>query len=235
MAIYLANLVGTASIGVYSLATDKVVIIPKMVPLKKAETISEWLKVKLIHTTIGGSVLIGALACANSNGILLPHFIREEEVCAIKSVFEGNIAIMEKKKTAHGNMVLANDYGAIVDPLLKEQDIREISDTLGVEAVPSEIADLPYVGSLAVATNKGVLAHPMLNDSERKLLENVLKVPVDVGTINCGIPYVGTGLICNSQTAIVGSLTTGPEMFIIGNALDVVKGDNADESFQSDR
>jgi translation initiation factor 6 len=235
LAIYLANLAGSASIGVYSLATDKIVIIPKIVPLKKAETISEWLKVKLIHTTIGNSVLIGALASANSNGILLPHFIREEEIATIKSVFEGNIAIMEKKKTAHGNMVLTNDYGAIVDPLLKEQDIREISDTLGVEAVPSEIADLPYVGSLAVATNKGALAHPMLNDSERKLLENVLKVPVDVGTINCGIPYVGTGLICNSHTAIVGSLTTGPEMFIIGNALDVVKGDNADESFQSDR
>jgi translation initiation factor 6 len=54
-------------------------------------------------------------------------------------------------------------------------------------------------------------------------LESVLKVPVDVGTINCGIPYVGTGLIGNSHAAVVGSLTTGPEMFIIGNALDVVK------------
>lgn len=235
MAIYLCNLVGSASIGVYSLATDKIVMIPKLVPLKKAERISEWLKVKLIHTTIGGSILIGALASANSNGILLPHFIREEEIQTIKSIFEGNIAIMEKKKTAHGNMVLVNDYGAIVDPRLKEQDIREISDTLGVEAVPSEIADLPYVGSLAVATNKGIVAHPLLKDSERKLLEDVLKVPVDVGTINCGIPYVGTGLIGNSHAAIVGSLTTGPEIFIIGNALDVVKEEDAYENLQSYR
>jgi translation initiation factor 6 len=235
LAIYLANLVGCASIGVYSLATDKIVIIPKLVPLKKAERISEWLKVKLIHTTIGNSFLVGALASANSNGILLPHFVREEEICAIKSVFEGNITVMEKKTTAYGNMVLANNHGAIVDPHIKESDAKEICETLCVETVQGEIAGLPYVGSLAVATDKGVLAHPMLKDSERKLLENVLKVPVDVGTINCGIPYVGTGLICNSYTAIVGSLTTGPEMFIIGNALDVVKGDDANESFQSDR
>ena len=76
---------------------------------------------------------------------------------------------------------------------------------------------------LAVATNKGVLAHPMLNDEEKKILEEVLKVPVDVGTVNCGIPYVGTGLIANSHAAVAGSMTTGPEMFIIGNALDVVQ------------
>jgi len=233
LAIYLCNLVGSASIGVYSLATDKVVIIPKLVPLKKAERISEWLRTKLIHVTIGGSVLVGALANANSNGILLPHFVRDEEIEAIKSVFKGNIMIIEKKKTAYGNMVLTNDHGAVVDPRLKTSDVSEISEILDVEAVPGEIAGLPYVGSLAVATNKGVLAHPLLKDLERKLLEDVLKVPVDVGTINCGIPYVGTGLICNRHAAIVGSLTTGPEMFIIGNALDVVKEDETNESFQS--
>ncbi|MGQ9530180.1 MAG: translation initiation factor IF-6 [Candidatus Bathycorpusculaceae bacterium] len=225
MAVYLSSLFGSASIGVYSLATDRAVIIPKFVPIKKAERIENWLKVKLIHTNIGGSVLVGALACANSNGILLPHFVRDEELEAIKSIFEGNITVMETKKTAYGNMVLANDYGAIVDPRLKSAEIKEISETLGVEAVPGEIAGLPYVGSLAFATNKGVLAHPMLKDSERKILESVLKVPVDVGTVNCGIPYVGTGLIGNKYAAIAGSLTTGPEMFIIGNALDVMKED----------
>jgi translation initiation factor 6 len=235
LAIYLSSLVGSASIGVYSLATDKMVIIPKLVPLKKAEMLGEWLKVKLIQTSIGGSVLVGALACANSNGILLPHFVRDEEIDAVKSFFKGNITVMEKKKTAYGNIVLANDYGAVVDPHIKEPEIKEISETLGVEAVPSEIAGLPYVGSLAVATNKGALAHPLLKDTERKLLENVLKVPVDVTTINCGIPYVGTGLISNRYAAIVGSLTTGPEIFIIGNALDVVKEEEVDESFQSVR
>jgi translation initiation factor 6 len=235
LAIYLSSIVGSPSLGVYSLATDKMVIIPKLVPLKKAERLSEWLKVRLIQTSIGGSVLVGALACANSNGILLPHFVREEEVETIKSSFDGNITIMERKKTAYGNIVLANDYGAIVDPRLKESEIREISETLGVEAVPSEIAGLPYVGSLAVATNKGSLTHPMLKDLERKLLEDMLKVSLDVTTVNCGIPYVGTGLIGNRHAAVVGSLTTGPEIFIIGNALDVVKEEETNESFQSVR
>jgi len=225
LAVYLWSIVGSASIGVYSIANDQFVMIPKMVPLKKAERTAEWLKVKLIHTSISGSVLIGALACANSNGILLPNSIRAEELDIIKSLFNANITIMETKKTAYGNLVLANDRGAVVDPRFKEPEIRQIADTLGVEAVPAEIAGLPYVGSLAVATNKGVLAHPMLKDEEKKTLETVFKVPVDVGTINCGIPYAGTGLIGNTNAAVAGSMTTGPEMFIIGNALDVVQED----------
>ncbi len=223
MAVYLTSIIGSASIGVYSLATDKFVLIPKMVPQDKAEKTAEWLKVPLIHTSIGGSLLNGALACANSNGIILSSFVRQEEIDAIKASFDGNIKIMESRKTAFGNLILANDKGALVDSRMKDFIMKQVSDTLGVEVVPGKIAGLTYVGSLGVATNKGVLAHPMLTEEEKKILESVLKVPVDVGTVNCGIPYVGTGLIANSHAAVAGSLTTGPEMFIIGNALDVVQ------------
>ncbi len=225
MAVYLSSIVGSASIGVYSLANELFVVIPTMVPLEKAEKTAEWLKVKLVHTSIAGSVLAGALACANSNGMLLPRSVTEEELAAIKTVFDGTVTIMETKKTAYGNLVLANDKGAVVDPRFKDSEVKRIADALGVEAVVGEIAGLPYVGSLALATNKGVLAHPMLTVEEKKVLEDVLKVPVDVGTINCGIPYVGTGLVGNSHAAVAGSMTTGPEMFIIGNALDVVQED----------
>jgi translation initiation factor 6 len=223
LTVYLSSIVGSASIGVYALANEKIVIIPRMVPKEKAQDFADWLKVPLVYISVGGSVLAGALACANSNGILLPSFMREEELNPIKAAFDGNITIMQTKKTAYGNLVLANDKGAVVDPRFKEAEIKKISETLGVEAVPTEIAGLPYVGALATATNKGVLAHPMLKDEERKILEAVFKVPVDVGTINCGVPYVGTGLIANSHAAVAGSMTTGPEMFIIGHALDVVQ------------
>jgi translation initiation factor 6 len=225
LTVYLSSIVGSASIGVYALATENIVLIPRMVPKEKAQDFANWLNTKLIYTSVGGSVLGGALVCANSHGMLMPNFIREEELSEIKLAFEGNITIMDSKKTAYGNLVLVNDKGAVVDPRFKESEIKQISDALGVEAVPTEIAGLPYVGSLATATNKGVLAHPLLKDEERKILESVFKVPVDVGTINCGVPYVGTGLLANSHAAVAGSMTTGPEMFIIGNALDVVQED----------
>ncbi len=219
MTVYLSSIVGSASIGVYTMATESMVVIPRMVPQEKAQEIADWLKAKLAYTSISGSVLAGALTCANSNGMLVPNSIRDEELIELRSVFDGAITIMETKKTAYGNLVLANDNGAVVDPRFKAPEIKLIKETLGVEVVPTEIAGLPYVGSLAVATDKGLLAHPLLKDEERKVLENVFKVPVEVGTINCGIPYVGTGLIANSNAAVAGSMTTGPEMFIIEQAL----------------
>ena len=86
MTVYLSSIVGSPSIGVYSLATENIVMIPVMVPQEKAQEYADWLKVKLIHTSISGSVLIGALACANSNGMLVPNSIRNEEIERIKGL-----------------------------------------------------------------------------------------------------------------------------------------------------
>ena len=225
MPLFIFDVFGNASIGVYSLVNDRIAIIPPQVPETKRQKVEEWLKVKVVATTVGKSLITGALACSNSNGVVLPSFATENEVEAIKSVADINVTVMDTKKTAYGNLVLANDKGAIADPRLEREDMDKIADTLGVEVVPNEIAGLPYVGSLATATNKGVLAHPLLKEDERKVLSDVFKVPVDVGTVNGGVPYVGTGLLSNSKGAMIGLLTTGPEMFNIGQALDVVKDD----------
>ncbi|PVX24338.1 MAG: translation initiation factor IF-6 [Candidatus Bathyarchaeum sp.] len=214
---------GNASIGVYSLVNDRIAIVPPQVPETKRKKVEEWLKVKVVATTVGKTLINGALACSNSNGVILPPFAEEDEVKAIKSAVDIKVTVMNTKKTAYGNMVLANDKGAVADPRLERGVVDEIADTLDVEVVQGDVAGLTYVGSLATATNKGVLAHPLLKEEERKVLNDVLKVPVDVGTVNCGVPYVATGLIANSYGAVAGFLTTGPEMFIIGQALDVVK------------
>ena len=225
MPIYLLDTFGSASIGVYIRATEEFIIVPKQVPSTKVEKLQEWFKTKIVRTNIGGSVLIGSLICANSNGMILPRFVWDEELEALKSLRDVNITVMDTKRTAYGNLVLTNDYGAVVDPRLSRKDVRVISDTLGVEAVPGEVAGLPYVGALTTATNKGAMAHPLIKPEEEELLRDVLKVHVGVGTVNCGIPYIATGLIGNSKVAAAGSLTTGPELFMIGQALGVAEED----------
>jgi len=68
LAIFLFDIFGNASIGVYCLTTDKMAIVPPQVTDAKAKKLREWLKVKVIRSTIGGAAVMGALACANSNG-----------------------------------------------------------------------------------------------------------------------------------------------------------------------
>ena len=221
MPIFLFDTFGSASIGVFIRVTEKFMVVPNQVPESKFRKLQNWFNIKAVRTNISGSVLIGSLVCANSNGIILPRHVWPEEVEALKTLGDVNITIAETRRTAYGNLVLANDYGAVVDPRLKKADIKMISDTLGVEVVPGEVAGLPYVGSLTTVTNKGMMAHPLVKPEEETLLRDVLKVPLGVGTINCGIPYIATGLIGNSKVAVAGSLTTGPELFMISQALGV--------------
>jgi translation initiation factor 6 len=197
--------------------------VPTQVPENKAQRLEKYLKAKVVQTTIGESTLVGILARANSKGIIVPHFVQKEEIQAVKSALDINVGVMETRQTAFGNLILTNDRGSIVDPRLREGDIAKIADTLGTDIAPGRIAGLPYVGSLAVATNKGVLAHPLIKEEEQKLLSDVLKVQVDVGTVNRGIPYVATGLIANTNGAVAGFMTTGPEIFIIGHTLGVME------------
>jgi translation initiation factor 6 len=220
--IFLLDIFGSESIGVFFRVTDKFVIAPRQMPKSVLRKLEDWFKIRIIPTNIGGSILAGPLVCANSHGMILPHYIWEEELDTLRMLPDVNITLMKTKRTAYGNLVLTNDRGAIADPRLKKEDLKTISDTLGVETVSGEIAGLPYVGSLATATNKGIMVHPLIKPEEEELLKEVLKVHVGAGTVNCGIPYIGTGLIGNSHIATAGSLTTGPELFMVDEALSGV-------------
>lgn len=213
------DILGSPNIGVYALTTNYYTIVPVKVSNAKIEKLKKCLKGEVVSTSIGGTTLIGALATANSNGIILPYYASDVELKAIKYVCKGNVERIESKRTALGNLVLANDKGAIIgENLMREKEIiKKIGDALDVEVVFSQIAGLPYVGSLAVATNRGVLAHPMITDEEKEILREVLKVPLDVGTINGGVPFVPSGLLANDNGVVIGSFTTGPEILIISN------------------
>ena len=116
---------------------------------------------------------------------------------------------------------MANDNGAVIHPGASECFGKAVAETLGVEIVTSSIGGLPYVGSLAVATNKGVLAHHFITDHERAVIEKTLKVPVEPGTINGGVPYIRAGLLANTKGAVVGPLTSGPELMAITRSLGI--------------
>ena len=83
----------------------------------------------------------------------------------------------------------------------------------------STVAGLKICGSAAIATNKGCLAHPQIKDDEKALIERILEVPVMIGTVNYGSPYVKSGIIANSSNFAVSEHSTGPEMGNIFEAL----------------
>jgi translation initiation factor 6 len=217
------DFMGSPNIGIYSLTTDRYAIVPTGLQYSKIKKIENCLKVITVQTDICRSKLIGVFAAANSNGIVLPKYAENDEVERMKRLTGVNVERIDSEMTALGNLILANDNGAVVSPLFMRMHstLASIENILGVEISIGEIAGSPYVGSLGVATDKGVLTHPEVKEDERKKIMEILKVPVYNGTINMGVPIVSSGLVANASGALVGFITSGSEVFTISNAFEV--------------
>ena len=100
--------------------------------------------------------------------------------------------------------------------------VELIGEVLGVKTARTRVAGQDTVGSLLVANNKGILTHPDVTSSEVKVIESVMKVPIMVGTVCFGSPYVGAGCVTSENDALVGSGSTGPELNRIEDALGLI-------------
>jgi len=221
LSVIIEDVLGNPNIGVYCLSNEEILLTPPGLSKRKLERFENCLKVKAYSVSISGSILIGVLAAANSKGMIVPHTIKDGEVKTLKKISDLNIFSPKVKWTAFGNLILVNDFGAVVAPFFPKSLIKKLTDHLGVEVVSGMINGQSYVGSLAVATNKGVLANPFIKEEEKKLIEEILKVPVFTGTVNNGVVFLKSGLLANSKGAIAGSLTSGKELMIISQAMDV--------------
>jgi translation initiation factor 6 len=212
--VILSDIFGDPNVGIFSFANENIAILPAGISPKKVESYQEALGTEACSIGIADSRLVGVYASGNSNAILLPYIVTVEEISKIRSM-GAKIAVIQEKRTALGNLILCNDYGAVIDPRLKPKTVAAIEKALNVPVENGTIGGLPQVGSLAIASNKGVLANPMIEESEKKRITEVLEVPVSVGTVNSGVPYPKSGIVVNSKGAVVGSHTLGSELLAV--------------------
>jgi translation initiation factor 6 len=217
------NMGGNPNLGVSISATEKIAITPPNILDAMVDLITECLGVSVIKTPISGSNLTGALTCGNSNGLLVSRYTFDNELEIIR---EAGIEVerIPDKLTAVGNIVLANDFGALVHPLISDNAIEVISNVLDVEVQRGSIANFKITGSVATATNKGVLVHPAASEDELESIEKLFKTHADVGTVNNGTQLVGACAVANSKGVMVGLNTTGPELARIEEALGFLEG-----------
>ncbi|WP_458403373.1 translation initiation factor IF-6 [Methanobrevibacter sp.] len=212
------DIVGNPNIGVFILATDDVAIVPYNLLDEKAEIIKETLEVEVVRSSISGSNLIGSLAVANSNGIVVSPHVLDREVKQFEDLGL-NVASIPGNYTAVGNIIAANDTGAIASPFLTEDALNIIEETLDVNVEARSVAGTDIIGSLIKVTNKGFLITKNATSSEVNLAHKVFGVEGDIGTVGKGISLVGACSIANSHGAIVAKDSTGPEMARVEEAL----------------
>ena len=176
------------------------------------------MKKHVVKSSISGSSLIGSLAVANSNGIVVSPHVLDREIEQFKKLGL-NVDTLPGQYTAVGNIIAANDKGAIASPFLEPDAIQVIEETLDVDVKSSSIVGSDIIGSLVTVTNKGFLMSNQAMNSEINFAQEVFGVEGDIGTVGKGIPLVGACIISNSNGAIVAKDSTGPEMARVEEAL----------------
>ena len=218
------DIVGNPNVGVFITATDNLAIVPYNLLDERVEIIKETLDVEVIKSSISGSSLIGSLSVANSNGIVVSPHVLDREVKQFRDIGL-NVATLPGQYTAVGNIVAANDKGAIASPFLEDEAIQVLEETLDVDVRASHIVGSDIIGSLIKVTNKGFLVSSNALQSEVNFAREVFGVEGDIGTVGRGIPLVGACIIANSAGAIVAKDSTGPEMARVEEALGFLDDD----------
>ena len=218
------DIVGNPNVGVFTLATDDLAIVPYNLLDEKAEIIKETLEVDVVKSSISGSSLIGSLAVANSNGMVVSPHVLDREIKQFEELGI-NVATVPGQYTALGNIIAANDKGAIVSPFLSSEAINIIESTLDVNVESTSMVGSDIIGSLIQVTNKGFLISSKAVKSEIKFAQEVFGVEGDIGTVGRGIALVGACSIAISNGAIVAKDSTGPEMARVEEALGFLDDD----------
>ena len=184
----------------------------------KAEKLAKYLEVEPLYTAVANTRLLGALMSMNNHGVLLPTTAYQDEYDFLKNETKLEVGVLDSKYTALGNVICANDKGAIVSPWLSKSDVETIKQILDVEVVQKRIAGLNQVGAMMVANNTGAVIHPEADEEDMKMFANVLGVHIEHSTINGGVPFVESGILANNKAVVVGSMTTGPEIMMLTRA-----------------
>src|SRR5208283_3298388 len=202
---------GNPWLGMFISTNDMHTLVPIDSMKKVEDAINEGLRTEILKVSAGDSNLLGIYMAMNSNGIVLPNIMRDEEVDIIRGT-KLNILISKEKNNAHGNNIAVNNKGGIINPNISHEERKKMEDALGVELVPMTVAGYSTLGSLCLATDSGFLTHFRASDDEMADIKSILKVPGNKGTVNTGTGFVSFGARANRNGYIVGEATTAFEM-----------------------
>ena len=109
-------------------------------------------------------------------------------------------------------MILANDSGAVISENLEDSK-EEIEEALEVPVEVGSIAGVKTVGTAAVANSYGAVIHRDASEEDAEHIKEVLDLEdIDIGTVNMGSPFVGSGSVATDNAILVGEDTSGPEI-----------------------
>ncbi len=210
MRIELGTVRESPFVGIFALATDKLVFAPKPVSKKEEKRLLDVFGTEVVRASIANSSLLGVLSAGNASGLVVGGIMEMEEE---KQLLDAGIRVKKIGNiTAVGNLLAVNDSKGICSKIFSDRQKKEIERFLGVRLMQSTVAGSDVVGASIVATNKGFVLNKMASNEEARRIERHFGIPGAKATANAGDVFVGNSVIANSFAALAGLATTGFEL-----------------------
>ena len=208
--------------GVFCVTNDLLTLVPPGIPDDDMAAIGDALGTTVEVITIGGSSVLGTLVATNNKGLLVSNLVTSLELEKLEKWCKNlnlNLGILSERANAIGNNFLLNDSGGFCNERLSSSSIKDAEGIFEVAVKSQSFNGMDTLGMIGCVNNNGGLCHPDIDENERKIMQEVLDVPVMEGTVNFGMPLVGAGVITSSKGAVCGRQSTGVELGRVEEAL----------------
>ena len=222
MALLQKDLFNSPYSGVFCVTNDLLTLVPPGIPDDDMAAIGEALGTTVQVITIGGSSVLGTLVATNNKGLLVSNLVTSLEFEKLEKWCKNlnlNLGILSERANAIGNNFLLNDSGGFCNERLSSSSIKDAEGIFEVAVKSQSFNGMDTLGMIGCVNNNGGLCHPDIDENERKIMQEVLDVPVMEGTVNFGMPLVGAGVITSSKGAVCGRQSTGVELGRVEEAL----------------
>lgn len=110
----------------------------------------------------------------------------DQELQHLRNALPDTVALqrVDERLSALGNVIVANDYVALVHPDIDRETEEIIADVLKVEVFRQTLADNVLVGSYSAITNQGGLVHPKTSINDQDELSTLLQIPLVVRNLD---------------------------------------------------
>ncbi|MEM2940842.1 MAG: hypothetical protein QW304_04750 [Thermoproteota archaeon] len=219
MEVAKASIWKTPYIGAYSSVFGVNAVVNKNTPLGFLKRIRSFLRVKSVAVTnISGVHAVSSMMAANSNFIIVPDTVEDEELKELGSLGR-EILVVESKIKAWGNMMILSDKGVLFSSRVPREEAEKIVDSLGIDHDFAALANYVAIGALAVPGEELCFVSKLLTEREKRLLEDLLKLRVHTVTVNDGLMFIRLGMLVSPYGILVGDSTTGAELMSISLAV----------------
>jgi len=213
---------GSSNLGVFVKAVAGYVLLPQGTKPSVVEEAAQVLDLTPVTLDVYDSKLLGLFISGNSRALLLPPIVSRTDYEALRDKVDVEVHVLDTSFTALGNVILANDYGALVHPKMSDYEMEQVAKALDVKVMRGKIADISVVGSVGVVTNRGCAVSPYAEDHEVKALEELFQVEECIRcTVNDGVSFIKLGLVASERGALVGYNTTPYEIECVAEALKI--------------